>query len=97
MALSNIFREPRREITETTVGILVFAIVAAPLAYADYLFAKAATKPEDFYFFLFLGLGIAVIVSLAGAMLFAVVHAIGQGICNALEGRGVHLRPRQRR
>lgn len=35
MALSNIFREPRREITESAIGLGIFAAAA----WADYHFA----------------------------------------------------------
>jgi len=99
MALSNIFREPRREITETIVGTVVVAAVLVP----DYYFAQwfqLVRGPDNpcpwpmamiIGLFLFLLLFAIVIIGPIG------IHAIGEGICNSLERRGVHLRPRQRK
>lgn len=36
MALSNIFREPRREITESAIGITVAAATIGGLGFGDY-------------------------------------------------------------
>lgn len=88
MALSNIFREPRREITETVVGVTL----AAPLIWADY---KAAVWFEwftggshdgsvAFAIGLFLISGAAV-----------VIHTAGDIICDELEAHGIRLRPRR--
>ena len=97
MALSNIFREPRREITESIVGIAAFGVAMA----GDYHFARwfeeITTNSEGhggcpwplglMFGFIFLGIIIAVVFF---------THAIGDSICNALQERGIHLRPRNR-
>ena len=90
MALSNILKEPRREITEQLVGTLV--IFGLPVA--DAIFAHCA--PWDM---MGIGLSLGTILALGVAAVVAVaniVHAIGEATCNALEARGVHLRPRRR-
>lgn len=98
MALSNIFCEPRREITETIIGL---AIVGSALG-ADYAFAVWACAKDPGYSIgenmlagvvLFLILGAGMIV--AGGLVWA-VHALGEAVCNSLQIHGIHLRPRQR-
>ena len=97
MALSNILKEPRREITEQLVGTLV--IFGLPVAGA--IFARYAPRPSDYTFWDMMGIGLSLgtILALGVAAVVAVaniVHAIGEATCNALEARGVHLRPRRR-
>jgi len=104
MALSNIFREPRRELTETAVGLFV----AAPLCWGWYLaadsFARSGACGQDcdsyaegFVVGIMLT-GIVGVIGIAVILLCAFgIHTMGEGICNALERRGVHLRPRRRR
>jgi hypothetical protein len=99
MALSNIFREPRREITESAVGITVFAaVVAIPATIAWYTAnSMIAYDPSlDLLSALFL----AVLIELVGVFVVSVLalltHAIGEAICDALADRGVELRPTRR-
>lgn len=100
MALSNIFREPRREITESVVGLVA---VALPV-YGDFLFAKwfqEATTPSNgpgCPWPIGMALGILIVIGTALFVTAAVylTHAIGDSICNVLQRRGLHLRPRQR-
>jgi hypothetical protein len=100
MALSNIGREPRREITESAVGLAAFGL----FVWADYEFAiwfEGATRgfPVEaaggcpWPIGMFFGLIAAMLAFLA---LF-VTHALGEGICNALQRNGIHLRPRVRK
>lgn len=104
MALSNILREPRREITESAVGILAVGAVAVPALWLDYLFAvwfrevsggDASGVPWP------VGIVIGALLTLAAVLFFSMVlaatHAAGEGICNALQRRGIYLRPRERR
>src|SRR6185295_6238663 len=103
MALSNIFREPRREITESAVGIGVFALLyAAPgtvfamwlgpyIAGGDCGITCSAILAGLVIWPVFLT---ATVLSSA-AVLF-VTHEIGEELCDSLERRGVHLRPRNR-
>jgi hypothetical protein len=99
MALSNIFREPRREITETGIGL---AIVAVPGA-ADFCFGlwvhreyPPNTLSDGMVSGLVLLVGIGILMFLC-ACLLRVSHALGEAICDKLEGVGIHLRPRQRK
>lgn len=103
MALSNMIKEPQREITETLVGFLI----AAPFVYVDVLFAQwfvvsipALAEVENAVvqvMCLLLGMaaGAAVIAIFFGVL--AIIHDIGESLCTALEGRGVQMRPRERR
>jgi hypothetical protein len=97
MALNNIFREPRREITESVLGLAAVITVA----YLDYhLSAVIKSYPS------FKGSDISVIAItipwLVGAgtailwLFLQVTHMIGEGICNSLARRGLELRPRKR-
>lgn len=96
MALSNIFREPRREITESVMGIAIFLALLWP----DYRFAlwfqDLTGGPER---------GVPVIMGLfagatAGAACVALLfftHFVGEEVCEWLDDRGLRLRPRNRR
>lgn len=107
MALSNIFREPRREITETVVGVgVIFTMGFIPI-YADYRFAcwfeRATYSTGDGdcpwplgMFFGVVALAALVVLVILLATAVAGIHKFGDTICNALQNRGIHLRPRQR-
>ena len=99
MALSNIFREPRREITESVVGI----VAVVPLGLADYVFGLwfryLMGGPYDGPYLLLsmlIGIFLSFICLVVGLVFLGITHAIGDGICNILQNRGIHLRPRQR-
>lgn len=95
MAIGNMLREPRREITESLVGL---AIVAVPV-WADYRFAvwlQRATGDCPWPAGMLLGLLGAIIVFVATGLVVFGTHALGETVCNALQRKGVHLRPRQR-
>ena len=96
MALSNIFREPRREITETVVGFMVFL----GFAYIDMHFAfwfqgvtggfnNGCPWPIGFIF-------VGPVIMIVLILLALLIHAIGEWICNSLARRGLELRPKQR-
>ncbi len=100
MALSNILKEPRREITETLLGFaVVVTVIGVPLL-ADYGLAiwledGKHSLPERMLFGPLIALtGIALIALLT--MVTYLIHEIGEAICNSLEAKGVQLRPRQR-
>ena len=103
MALSNMFREPRREITETLLGI---AIVGAFLS-VDYAFAAWfmtwAYPPNPVPRFLLLFFGMFAGPVIAGCLIAVCVavvtsvHNIGEGCCDMLEKRNIYLRPRQQK
>lgn len=107
MALSNIFREPRREIIESVVGATIFlAFIGADYIFACWLQESVGAHPHTdpnlpytlgcYYLPWPLGMGLGVIGAALIAMLLVVTHALGDGICNALQRNGIHLRPRQR-
>jgi hypothetical protein len=101
MALSNIFVEPRREITESVVGTVgIFG-----LFYADYRFGvwlqsyMERTVPHDPRFyngFWVMGMVIGFVAVFLAVILAIVTHAAGEAICNALADRGLELRPTKR-
>jgi hypothetical protein len=91
MALSNIFREPQREITESVVGI----VLLTAFIFAGYLFCLwiGCKRWEDFV------LGGALWLLVVGAvwLFITVTHDIGDEVCNALQRANIHLRPRNRK
>lgn len=96
MALSNIFREPQREITESLIGIALFGVaMAADYAFADW-FVVAAGAPPPRFAGIALGIVIGVFLTFAGIALLFITHFIGEAICNAIQRNGIHLRPRDR-
>ena len=103
MALSNTLWEPRRELTETAIGLLAVTIAFG----ADYLFALWLSR---FYFGsmhhvfgndgstpLWLGMIEGVVLAVIIWLIVLLVHSLGEGICNTLQRNNIHLRPRQRR
>ncbi|HWY35705.1 MAG TPA: hypothetical protein VNX68_13755 [Nitrosopumilaceae archaeon] len=92
MALSNTFKEPRREIIETIVGLIIFI----PFAIIDYKITwwLLMWDPGDYNFggALVASTGLLCLVIL----LFVIIHAIGDVICTKLEQAGFQIRPRQR-
>jgi hypothetical protein len=95
MALSNMLREPRREITESLIGIVIAGTVIA----ADYEFARwfeSATSSIDggcpWPLGMVLGIASCVIIFFVAL----ITHWIGEDACNRLEDHNIHLRPRQR-
>jgi integral membrane sensor domain MASE1 len=98
MALSNIRKEPRRELTEQLVGVIVLAALIIP----DYWLASwvrdydthADKPPVIVYMFMSVVVLAAVGFILWGAMV--VIHIFGEELCNSLARRGIELRPKQR-
>ena len=97
MALSNIFREPRREITESVVGLSIFGV----FLYGDYHLTKWALAelphggPPLPIAMILVGVGIFFACGFS-FLILVLTHALGDAICNALQRNGVHLRPRVR-
>lgn len=95
MALSNILREPRREIIESVVGIAAFLVCV----WLDSFFARwfhevtggdhgGCPVPLGYLF----GLLAAVLLVIC---VFA-THALGETVCGFLANRGMEIRPKQR-
>jgi len=106
MALSNILKEPRREITESLTGIVVFSVVMIPFAWADYLIAvhiRTVTghRPDELLIIpLVFATGLLTICAMVaisvGRLFLLGTHALGEVICTLLEKLGIQMRPRQR-
>jgi len=107
MALSNIFNEPRREITETVIGIILFI----PFVGLDYWTANkilewgncAYKTNNDFpcapFLLEFLLISpIFLFFCIVGIIFISIIiHGLGNLFCDFLENRGIYLRPRNRR
>lgn len=98
MALSNIFNEPRREITETLIGMM---LVGVPLA-VDCYFADSLVPAEvtlrwlAVIFIMFaIAVGTAFGILLAISLVHA-AHSLGELICDILDDAGLRLRPQRR-
>lgn len=94
MALTNTLREPRRELTESGIGLAIFGA----FLYLDWHFAvwfHEVTKPVGACP-VPIGLVFGVIVMAGLIGLLFLTHAIGEWACGALANRGIELRPKQR-
>lgn len=93
MALSNIFVEPRREITETIIGL---AAVGGFLS-LDYWLVSRLPWPSgaDAGFFYFEMFGMAIILA-AVFILLVLIHKLGDVLCNLFQRGGFDPRPAQR-
>lgn len=98
MALSNIFREPRRELIEQTFGFggLLGLLVI------DLLIATALCRVIDGTIHVAVSEFCLVALFLAPAVMFVVflasiaMHALGETICDAMANRGYDPRPKNR-
>lgn len=100
MALSNLFKEPRREITETLVGLFLLI----PVFWVTHQISRAmlADLPHTPTFIdlllthllggFFTMAGTAALVAAAFG-----VHALGEQVCNWLDEHGLRLRSKERR
>lgn len=98
MALSNIFREPRREITESAIGISIFVgIVGLDYIVVRYLKSLGKVKTEgDFVGAMLLIPLITIAIGIAISGLALITHFIGEKVCDALARRELDPRPKQR-
>lgn len=101
MALSNILKEPRREITETLAGLFIFVVLMWP----DYklgvllrsLMVDSGGKPAfPVLFCMFLAALGSVTAFFFGCLVLSAIHAFGEIICEFLDGYGIRLRPKDR-
>lgn len=96
MALSNIVREPRREITESAIGIgALFIFLYADYHFALWFYTTTGGGNQGCPWLIGMVLGCVLTVILV-AFLF-MTHWIGEGICGFLARLGVELRPKDRR
>jgi hypothetical protein len=97
MALSNIFKEPVREITESVVGVVMCGLFLYGVHFiADWIVLNSAEDAKS-RMPIVLGYIVAIFfLGLAFGALF-LIHFIGEELCDALANRGLELRPRRRR
>lgn len=98
MALSNIFREPRREITESIVGMGLFAAfvcLVKPVSW--WLFHEQSDYQRMWLGYMFIAV---ILIGISIGFIFfmlAVTHFFGEVICDVLASCGLEMRPRNRR
>jgi hypothetical protein len=97
MALSNVFREPRRELTESLIG----SAVVGGLLWLDYYVSRQVMLADPHAPPLIICMFIFGLVGLAGVALTFIVlvvlpHWVGEEICDFLSRRGLELRPKDR-
>jgi hypothetical protein len=99
MALTNIFREPRREITETIAGIAAIVIVLGGLlaiGAKSVQFISPEMYEESPIGAGIVALVVAVIVVFTTSVILNVIHDVGEEVCGSLQKRGINLRPKRR-
>ena len=104
MALSNIGREPRRELTEQAIGILAFLVwayitykIAHPLAVSAHIDGKGNVHTFGTIFLTFIfGLGIGVLVPMVLGVALYAMHEIGEIVCGWMTALGFDPRPKRR-
>ncbi len=99
MALSNIFKEPRREITESAIGILAavgsIAVTSVAVYYTGvFVHHFSPQTPLASCVGTAIFLLPATVVALIG--LAVATHAIGESVCASLAKRNLDPRPKQR-
>lgn len=97
MALSNIFHEPRREITETAIGLgLLGGLFCGLYGWTCLTWGPADAKVVSFWG----AMGVWTLVAVAGSVgltvLCVFVHWVGEEIADVLEDHGIQLRPKHR-
>lgn len=106
MALSNILREPRREITETALGIIVIGIIVYPdykfacwlhKACGNMAYANREVLPVPIGMIIGPVLLVLILMVLIGTLMVLIgIHNIGEGVADSLARHGVQVRPRKR-
>ena len=99
MALSNTLKEPRRELTETGIGVAVIATaIGADYAFASWFITSfppsGGSFPYAFAMVVAMFIGAVVVLMTWGLLLFA--HFLGEVICDSLANNGIYVRPKRR-
>ena len=98
MALSNIFREPRREITESIIGIVAAIGVVGGGIWIDYrigCWIESISGTGFWHTSWEVGMGLGFIGLCALIVAAEITHALGESICEALADKGYDPRPRR--
>lgn len=94
MALSNIFKEPRREITETLVGLTVVApLIVLDVWWAHWLQALQPQNAPPFIIIMVLVAIVMFVVFAVSVLALMGIHEVGEKVCDALARKGLNLRP----
>lgn len=98
MALSNILREPRREITETVIGFaLVGGYLIGDCRLASYVGPTLDPDyPKDWFADIVVLMAIGLLLTVLSVPLMFFIHFVGEEVCNALRRRGLDPRPVRR-
>lgn len=100
MALSNIFREPRRELTEQGFGLLPFAAFGLcdyGLASWFQHMAHGTNADAPLILWLLLATMALILGSIVAFGASLLMHALGEEICDAMARHGFDPRPKNRR
>jgi cation transporter-like permease len=89
MALTNIFREPRREITETMVGLAaVTALCIAGLKFRQFAFPDLR---ENLVGCAIAGIIMIIVLSVIAMGLIVALHSVGDAICKKGQIIGIRI------
>lgn len=92
MALSNMLREPRREIIETLIGGTILCMVV----YICYFFAiNWPILSIKYVWDLLANMGIWFVIGGLVWLFLIFIHFIGEEICDSLQRNGIRIRPRR--
>ena len=101
MALSNIFREPKRELIEQWYGFVAFVVFAVGLVICD--LAIVALNMEIGWvrpFWDWKDIEAGQIFAIPGLFIVAffvyLIHDLGEAVCNGMQARGRDPRPKNR-
>jgi hypothetical protein len=88
MSLANILNEPKKELTESALGIIAVSIAASPAAVFAYWFAgKMQDEHTGWGFCFFLGFSLALFGYFLMAAIVAFTHFVGEQIVKAYQQR----------
>ncbi len=100
MALSNIGREPRREITESLVGIVVMVgglwVDYRIASYFDPYHVTGPGLPPWWLQIVVLMIFIGIVVPMFTMLFLFLTHAVGEVACDILDEFRIDPRPKQR-
>jgi hypothetical protein len=102
MAISNLRNEPRREITESVIGILTVAIMLPLYVYACHRFVMMFDpSPSDYYpahiFTILFGWAIGgTAIAVIYWLLVYFTHDVGEFVCGWMKNLGFDPRPKIR-
>lgn len=96
MALSNIRKEPRREVTESAVGLLLVSWWCVGTAWLAKTMACLVWQSTAVFELRSMGLLIAFMLSAWCLLGLLLHHAMGEVACDLLDDVGIRLRPKRR-